>query len=132
MEAGRPQEIRTTIEMKHVPQQVSESVRRLNPHLYPLGKMEARKPKPSAAPALERRVSRSKTSKRGVGLAVSFCAHRKVLLDDDNNVASIKPLRDAVSAHLGVDDGDPSIRFQYTQIATCGTEGVSVTIERIL
>ena len=51
--------------------------------------------------------------------------------DDDNLIASIKPLRDAIAASIGIDDGDKRIAFQYQQLQTKGREGVLVHIEVI-
>lgn len=39
--------------------------------------------------------------------------------------------RDAVAKSIGVDDGDPAIKFQYEQSETKGREGVIVMIERL-
>lgn len=50
-------------------------------------------------------------------------------LDDDNLTAGMKPLRDAVASTLGVDDGDPRIRFVVHQIpAGAGPEGTCIRI----
>lgn len=36
-------------------------------------------------------------------------------MDDDNLAGSFKGTRDAIARKLGVDDGDPRIKFQYEQ-----------------
>lgn len=57
------------------------------------------------------------------------CRHRE--LDDDSNVYSLKPLRDAIAASLGLDDADTRIRWDYGQAITPGEQGVIVRIETI-
>jgi hypothetical protein len=56
-------------------------------------------------------------------------AYRKRLLDDDNLVGSLKPIRDAVAKWLGVDDGDKRVRWECGQVETHGATGVSVKVE---
>ena len=51
--------------------------------------------------------------------------------DNDNSITALKPMRDAVAAELGVDDADPSVRWQYAQAETRGAEGVLVMVEGI-
>lgn len=36
-------------------------------------------------------------------------------LDDDNLRSALKAIRDAVAAYLGVDDGSPEVRYEYSQ-----------------
>lgn len=36
-------------------------------------------------------------------------------LDDDNNTAGFKALRDGIAKRLGVDDADPRVRWEYDQ-----------------
>jgi len=36
-------------------------------------------------------------------------------LDDDNLQAAFKAVRDAVAAHIGIDDGDHRIQWEYAQ-----------------
>lgn len=55
------------------------------------------------------------------------CRHRE--LDDDSNIYSLKPLRDAIAASFGIDDADARIRFEYGQVITKGEQGVIVRIE---
>lgn len=38
-------------------------------------------------------------------------------MDDDNWINGAKGVRDAIARRLGVDDGDPRIKFEYEQIA---------------
>lgn len=51
-----------------------------------------------------------------VVVTLTRCAPR--LLDDDNAVGSMKAVRDEVAAWLGVDDGDPRVRFVVVQQKT--------------
>lgn len=51
------------------------------------------------------------------------------ILDDDNLRPALKSIRDGIADALGIDDGDPSVRWEYAQ-ARCkrGDEGVRVRI----
>jgi hypothetical protein len=55
-------------------------------------------------------------------------AFRRRALDDDNLTGGLKPLRDAVAQSLGLDDGDPSLKFTVHQCVGRGPEGVLVRI----
>jgi hypothetical protein len=50
-------------------------------------------------------------------------------LDDDNLRPALKSIRDGIADALGIDDRDPSVRWEYAQ-ARCkrGDEGVRVRI----
>ncbi len=119
--------------MNEIPKNVSESVRKRNPHLYggQVGGLESSQPKPVAVQALDSRKPKQKSRSRRVELVVTMCVHRRRIIDDDNNTGSLKPLRDAIAESCGLDDGDRRIRFFDTQIQTQGRVGVQVTIERL-
>ncbi len=132
---------------------VSDAVRRLNPELFgpapALGAVPAQEPKPAPAQTLDRiaaqrqagaqRVSGGREGEHrtrpikarpgGVYAVVTFVRYGKRALDDDNLAGSCKPIRDAVAAWLGIDDGDPRIRWEYGQVETRGAQGVSVKVE---
>ena len=116
-----------------IPQQVSESVRRLNPHLYPNGgvlrQVEVQVPKQAAQKALDGNRPKHKRRKGRQPICVTLVASRRTILDDDNNVGALKPLRDAIARSLMLDDGDARIRWEYGQCESKGTEGVMVRIE---
>lgn len=107
----------------------SESLKRLNPHLFGIGsKVEVRQqPKPEAA--LERHVPPKQGGK--IRLVVSIIGLRRRILDDDNFTAGNKPLRDAIAATLGIDDGDKRIEFQYGQVKVQGEQVTIVKIDAI-
>jgi len=119
--------------MNEIPKNASESVRRRNPHLYgnQVGKVEASVTKPASVPALDSRKQKQKGSSRSLEVVVTMCVHRRRIVDDDNNIGSLKPLRDAIAGTLGFDDGDKAITFQCAQVYTRGQEGVQVTIEKL-
>jgi len=120
------------LEVNEIPKNVSESVRKRNPHLYPpLGGVETHQPKPAAAKALAARQPTFKRRKGRLAVVVTFIAYVHRELDTDNLAAACKPLRDAVSATLGIDDGDKRIRYQYGQVETRGRKGVVVKIESL-
>ena len=107
----------------------SESFKKRNPHLYGLGGLEAGQPEPASIQTLAGKPSEHEQSEGCVEVCITFITLRARQLDSDNNVASIKPLRDAVCDSLGVDDADPRLTFNYHQIKTSGREGVIVHLE---
>jgi hypothetical protein len=104
----------------------SETFKKLNPHLFGVCEVEADKSKPASPPALDRRKPKQT---RGVGCVVTLVAVVARELDSDNLQGSLKPLRDCIAATIGADDGSPWFRWQYTQVVTCGEQGVIVKIE---
>lgn len=105
----------------------SATFKRLNPHLFSVCALPATQPEPDRR---RNDASADALQKRGAGrLVISLVGHRTRILDDDNFVGGCKWLRDAIAASLGIDDGDPRVRWQYSQQPTQGTEGVTVSIE---
>lgn len=97
----------------------------------PVASVESPKREPGAAKALERKPPRRAKGKGRTHLVVSLISCRRGILDGDNCVAGYKPLRDAIAQRLGVDDGDPVVRWQYGQCETSGEIGTIVVIERL-
>lgn len=118
--------------MSILPKNPSESFKRLNPHLYPaVGAMVAGQPKQPQVSALEQLIQKRQKGKGSVEVVVTLIACRRRELDDDGNVASQKPLRDAIAGSLGIDDADRRIRFEYGQCETRAGKGVIVKIEKL-
>jgi hypothetical protein len=70
-----------------------------------------------------------KLSKRGLPvIAISLVTFRPVAIDDDNNVGSLKTVRDAVAASLGVNDRDSRIRWEYGQVESRAGTGTLIKI----
>lgn len=115
--------------MNELPQNVSESVRRLNPHLYRTAVAGLRPAVPQHA--------RHATAPRADGaqaqgprrVVVSIVSFRRIRLDDDNLVGGCKALRDAIAKSLGLDDGDKRIWWEYSQHIGDGQRGTLVKIE---
>ena len=104
-----------------------ESFKRLNPHL--VGGLSAPEPKRDGRQPI---APSNAAQKGGAGrVVVSLVGLRRRELDDDNFVGACKHLRDAIAASLGMDDGDPRLRWEYSQQETRGAEGVAVVISRI-
>jgi hypothetical protein len=103
----------------------SESFKRLNPHL--LGGIPPTQPKPDGRRNLAPAYAPQKGRARSVVVSLVGCRRRK--LDDDNFVGACKHLRDAIAASLGLDDGDPCLRWEYSQHETRGAEGIMVKIQ---
>lgn len=59
---------------------------------------------------------------------VSF-SRRGRFLDGDNYQAALKPVRDEICRHLGLDDGDTRLDFEYSQARSRGDESVIVRLE---
>lgn len=113
--------------MSHEFRNASAAFKKLNPHLFGVGGLQASKPKP--AQRSEVQTGKLEGGQRGVVYRVTFVLHLRKPYDDDNVVSSCKQIRDAVAESLRIDDGDPRIKFQYNQIRTEGSEGVNVIIE---
>ena len=79
---------------------------------------------------LEQGVQKRSKGKGSVEVVVSLVGFRKKELDDDGFIYACKPLRDAIAASLGLDDGDRRIRWEYGQAETRGEQGVIVKIQR--
>lgn len=113
----------------NLPANVSHSTKLRNPALYPsVGAVAAPQPQP-ASQALVKAAREPKRRAHGLDVVVTLIALRRRLFDDDNNVSSFKPLRDAIAESLGIDDGDQHLRWQYGQLETKGEQGVIVKIE---
>lgn len=67
--------------------------------------------------------------KEGVLVVTLLVRKRKLMDEHDNLKASLKPLVDAIAASLRLEDKDPRLRWQYAQVKTTGTLGVTVTME---
>lgn len=117
---------------KIVEQDAKQNAKQLSKHASnSLRPLEAAGPKRSKTQILDAtRLQREKRKGR-VGVVVMLIAVRKRDADDDNNIASLKPLRDAIADSLGLDDGDSRIRWEYGQCESRGTEGVMAKIERL-
>jgi len=94
-----------------------------------VGAVGTARPERNQVSALDGAERQRRSRKGSVVVHVTLVACRCRLLDDDNLVYSLKPLRDAVAASLGLDDRDARIRFGYGQARTDGEEGVIVKIE---
>lgn len=57
-------------------------------------------------------------------VVVTMLSCRRRLLDDDNLAAGFKPLRDAIAETLGIDDGDPRVRWEPRQIESTKEETI--------
>lgn len=106
--------------------QLSESVRRLNPDLGAVAQPEPKQPAPRSLEQGQQKLQGGKVS-----VVVSLIRFGSRDLDSDNLAASFKPLRDAIAYTLGVDDGDPRVRWQYGQTETRGEHGALVRVELI-
>lgn len=96
-----------------------------------LGAVAPRVPERPPLRPLDKVVQKRQTRKGGVAIIITLVTCRSRECDDDGNVAACKPLRDAISATLGLDDGDARIRWEYGQSETHGAKGVLVKIERL-
>ena len=115
-----------------LPNNPSESLKRRNPDLYPpVGAVATGQREQDPRPALDQKPKPQPRRKGGVVVRCSLiaCCHR--VLDDDNAIAGLKALRDAIARMFGLDDADGRIRFEYGQCRTDGEEGTIVRIERL-
>jgi hypothetical protein len=95
-----------------------------------LGTLETNGPKPAKARPLDDRPEKHQGGKEGVAIRITCVALRRRLLDGHDAVAfSMKPLTDAIARSLRMDDADPRLSWEYSQLRTDGEQGVMVKIE---
>lgn len=108
---------------------ISEATKRLNPDIFGVGGLGVAKRKHDPQPALDKDAPKQRPGAGGVVIGVSIISFRRRLLDDDNNIAGNKHLRDCIAESLNLDDADPRITWDYHQIATKGQVGTLVRIQ---
>lgn len=109
----------------------SESFRRLNPELFGLGPVDPQvhsKPKGALVSEVSPEPSRKRSLCKGHSLTVTLTAYLPRRMDPDNLGTSLKPLQDAISDWLKLDDGDPRLRWEYGQVETRGAKGVLIAV----
>ena len=104
---------------------------RRNPNLYGVCPVASGVSKQTPLRSLDKGIQKRQKGRGGVEVVVTLVSVRRRELDDDGNVAALKPLRDSISETIGLDDGDKRIRFEYGQCETRGEQGVIVKIERL-
>lgn len=108
----------------------SESFKRLNPHLF-VGSVEKPFTERNIAQALDSISEARKRCEKSLEIRVTLTSYRASLLDRDNLIGGLKPLRDAIAASIGLDDSDEIITWEYHQLKTDGCEGTAVRIEML-
>jgi len=127
-----------------LPNEVSESVKKLNPSLFnPLAPAQSPKLQSDQGPSLVKSVERTEGRKGGSRsgvrnrkripiLAVTLVAVTRRQLDSDNLAIGAKWIRDAISKQFGIDDNDRLVRWHYGWIQAAMEEGVIVRIETMV
>ncbi len=109
-----------------------EGFRKLNPSLFggpAVGSVDAVEPKQGSTAPLAKKLPGRRGRKGRAILVVTLISCRPGLYDSDNAVSPFKPLRDAIAAELGIDDGDPLVHWETEQCATVGSSGTIVKME---
>lgn len=106
-----------------------ERIRRENPDVF--RPLVAQKSKQTASSSLDGRSPQRQGRKNRLVVRVTLITLRRRVCDDDNDAAALKPLRDSIARSIGLDDGDPRIKFEYGSARTEGQSGVMVKIEQI-
>lgn len=97
-----------------------------------MGKLDSKINQPHTRRALGKDVSARKKGTRGVGYRVVLISCCRRYADSHDNLRhSMKPLVDAIANTFGLDDADPRIDWNYSQVKTNGQQGVIVMIERV-
>lgn len=107
----------------HVQEKLKDQMRRDD-----IRSLEARFSKRPPLPTLDKGNEKLQRSEICLELCVEFCVYLRRRMDSDNLIGSLKPLRDAIAQSIGIDDGDPRIRWEYAQAQVKHTQGVSVII----
>lgn len=112
----------------------SRAFKKLNPHYFGVGAFQPKIAQSKAEPTLDGKPPGRQT--RGPGLAgstvktrVSLTNLRRRLLDSDNLIGGLKPLRDSIARSMMLDDADTVIDWEYGQQVTQGPEGTIVKID---
>lgn len=122
-------------EIKRLFPNASESTIKANERLenrsQPMAELVRPKPQHREVQTLESRASKQDKRQARAGICrVLIVRYGRRRLDDDNWIASAKGLRDAIAAQLGIDDGDPRIKFDYEQVITKGAIGTHILITK--
>lgn len=107
--------------------QVSEAVKRLNPHLF-VGGLANPVRKQHSIQTLDGRQTIQPRLKTGVAVIVTIVSFRSKEIDDDNLTSGAKCLRDCIARSLALDDGDKRIKWEYDQVITKGKPGTQVSL----
>lgn len=114
--------------MKEIPQNVSESTKKRNPHLYPVARLGGSGTKPAGrSEGQNKEVEASKT-----GFRCSIVSFRAKPLDEHDNLRfAHKALVDRITEWLGFkSDSDPRLEWEYHQIIS-KVRGTLVNIQRL-
>lgn len=96
-----------------------------------LGGLVAPEQQQAPPPTLVKKLPGRRGRQTGPVVLVTIIAVRQSLLDADNSTAGYKPLQDAIAAQLGIDDGDPRVRFEYDTVFTHGEPGTIVKVQEL-
>lgn len=117
---------------------VSEAVRKLNPHLFGVALISAAKSEREQERALVGETLPAKTGRARVGKGNGPIVRVQIILcgsgparDSDNLAISYKQIRDAIAASLNLDDADSWIDWEYSQVRTRGQRGTILKLELI-
>lgn len=118
-------------ETLNLPKNVSESIKRLNPDLFGLGRVA----NPERQPDRGREGQDSELGGRpeSLGYCVTIISCRRRLVDEHDNLRTgAKPLIDCITASLGfASDGDKRLKWCYEQFRTEGEQGTIVKIDAL-
>lgn len=106
-----------------------ERIRRENPDVF--RPLVAEVAQPASSPPLDGCSAQRQGRKSKLAVRVTLVTLRRRVCDDDNDASALKPVRDAIARSIGLDDGDPRIKFEYGAARTDGQTGVMVKIEQI-
>lgn len=103
----------------------------INQHIFSLDPPKAREPERHPLSTLEQSSNGQYHRKTRVAYCVTIVSFRHRELDDDNCIASAKPLRDSIATSLGIDDRDKRFIWECRQVITNGAEGTLVLISTL-
>lgn len=95
------------------------------------GRLQDPERKPASLPSLVKGPRIRRSGKNRVAIVISIISLRRRFADEDNvGPAGAKTLRDCIARTIGVDDGDPGIKWEYSVMQTIGPEQTIVKISR--
>lgn len=115
----------------NLPVNVSASVKRRNPDLYPVaGLPDSQRQSDQRREGQDRQLDKGTA---GVEYRITIVSFRRRLVDrHDNLPTGCKPLCDQITASLGfASDDNPRLHWEYQQMKTAGKPGTLVKIDTI-
>lgn len=114
-----------------LPTKPNETIKRLNPHLFPVAGLRSEVTQPNKR--CEGEDSGVGKREKGIRYCIALTTFRRRTLDShDNSRMACKPLVDIITESLGFTSDDcPELTWEYHQVITRGATGTQILISRV-